>query len=93
MCHLTDGEYSGDDPEPIVREIMKLRTHDGPVLVENIFIGDGLTPPDTTVENWLGLRSESEVTNQYAKKLFRMSSVMPDIIRKSGQRGDAPRPP
>ena len=81
ICHLTDGEYSGDDPEPYAREIMNLRNNDGAGLLENIFIGDGLTTPDTTVENWPGLCSESEVASPYAKKLFRMSSVMPEMLR------------
>src|SRR5439155_22762420 len=37
VCHMTDGEYTGDDPEPIVQRIMGLSVPDGNVLVENIF--------------------------------------------------------
>src|ERR1044072_7925960 len=34
VCHMTDGEYSGTDPEPIVRRIRAMSVPDGNVLVE-----------------------------------------------------------
>jgi len=40
VCHLTDGEYIGEDPEPLVKQIMEMKVPDGNVLVENIFISD-----------------------------------------------------
>lgn len=40
VCHMTDGEFTGADPEPIVRRIMGMRIPDGNVLVENIFISE-----------------------------------------------------
>src|SRR5262245_9605999 len=40
VCHMTDGEYTGADPEPIVQRIMQMNVPDGNVLVENIFISD-----------------------------------------------------
>ena len=42
ICHLTDGEYTGEDPEPVVRMITEMEVPDGNVLVENIFISDNI---------------------------------------------------
>jgi len=79
ICHLTDGVFTGSDPEPIAQEIMQMATDDGHVLIENIYVGPNLTvQPITDVENWPGLRDASEVNDQYAKKLFNMSSPLPD---------------
>jgi hypothetical protein len=78
VCHLTDGEYTGADPEPVAREIMNMKTDDGPVLIENIFVGDNLLKkPIADIEAWPGIRSESDIADQYATKLFRMSSPLP----------------
>jgi uncharacterized protein YegL len=79
VCHLTDGEFTDNDPEPIAREIMSMSTSDGPVLVENIYVGtDLLTVPIANVESWLGIQNEKEIKDPYAKKLFRMSSPLPE---------------
>jgi uncharacterized protein YegL len=78
VCHLTDGVFTGDDPEPIAAEIMSMQTPDGNVLVENIFVGsDLLVKPIKNVEQWPGVQSDTEVKNPYAKQLFRMSSPLP----------------
>ncbi|NJL27061.1 MAG: VWA domain-containing protein [Thermoanaerobaculia bacterium] len=78
VCHLTDGEFNGADPEPIAREIMQMANADGNVLVSNIFVSTNLTGrPITDIDNWPGITSESELSNQYARKLFNMSSVLP----------------
>lgn len=78
VCHLTDGQFTHEDPEPVAREIMQMSTPDGPVLVENIYIEDNLThTPISDVCKWPGVISEDDITNDYAKKLFRMSSPLP----------------
>jgi len=60
VCHMTDGEYTGDDPEPIVREIMQMITSDGPVLVENIFISDKILPDHIDdLFRWPGVRPKT----------------------------------
>src|ERR1017187_1763 len=46
VCHLTDGQYTGSNPGPVVKEIMALSNDDGTVLVENIYLGPGLTKKD-----------------------------------------------
>lgn len=79
ICHMTDGEYQGDDPTPIVQRIMHMGTNDGNVLVENIFISDKiLRNPVEDVHSWPGVVSETELANDYARALLRMSSPIPD---------------
>ncbi|HEC34498.1 MAG TPA: VWA domain-containing protein [Chloroflexi bacterium] len=82
ICHLTDGEYTGADPEPIVREIMQMRNPDGHVLVENIFISDRLlAEPIGDVYQWPGIRANTSLKNKYAVKLRAMSSPVPESYR------------
>jgi hypothetical protein len=79
VCHLTDGQFTGDDPEPVAHEIMGMATDDGPVLVENVFIGsDLLERPVADISAWGGVASQDELSSAYAKKLFAMSSELPD---------------
>jgi hypothetical protein len=79
---MTDGEYTGADPEPIVNRIMSLGNHDGNVLVENIFISDNiLTQPIQDPYNWTGVLDNSRLRTQYAQKLQRMSSRIPESYR------------
>jgi uncharacterized protein YegL len=79
ICHMTDGEYQGDDPTPIVQRIMQMGTPDGSVLVENIFISDKiLRNPVADIFTWPGLINEGELANDYARTLMRMSSPIPD---------------
>ncbi len=79
VCHITDGEYTGSDPEPIAHRIMKMAVPDGNVLVQNIFISDDIIKtniPD--VRYWKGVLSISELKTGYAKKLYSMSSALPE---------------
>ncbi len=79
ICHMTDGEYQGDDPTPIVQRIMQMGTPDGNVLVENIFISDKiLRNPVADPYTWPGLVNEADLANDYARTLLRMSSPIPD---------------
>jgi Mg-chelatase subunit ChlD len=89
VCHLTDGQFTGSDPEPIAQEIMRMSNDDGNVLVENIYIGPELTTqPISDIETWPGVLDVSELKNQYAQKLFDMSSPLPDsyasVINEEG---------
>jgi len=82
VCHLTDGEYTENDPEPIVRRIMQMRVPDGPVLVENIFISDTVVrEPIGDSRRWPGISSETELVSDYARKLRAMSSPLPESYR------------
>ncbi len=78
VCHMTDGEYQGDDPSPIAQRIMNLSTSDGNVLIENIFISDKiLRTPVAEPDKWPGLVNEADLANDYARTLLRMSSPIP----------------
>jgi hypothetical protein len=89
VCHLTDGEYSGADPEPIAREIMQMSNDDGNVLIENVYVGPSLLKkPIRDPEQWAGIHDVSELKDPYAQKLFAMSSPLPvsyaRIIEREG---------
>jgi len=79
---MTDGEYTGSDPEPIVRRIMSMRVPDGNVLVENIFISDNiLDKPVPDPYRWEGVRPSTKLRSDYARKLRAMSSPLPPSYR------------
>lgn len=89
VCHLTDGEYTGEDPEPIVKQIMEMSVDDGNVLVENIFISDEfLQEPIRDVKQWRGIKANTTLRTTYANKLKSMSSALPEsywsIINEMG---------
>jgi hypothetical protein len=78
VCHMTDGEYTGADPEPIVRRIMAMGNPDGQVLVENIFVSDEiLSKRAADATTWPGITPQTSLKSEYAKKLRSMSSVVP----------------
>jgi len=82
VCHMTDGEYTGVDPEPIARRIMAMSVPDGNVLVENIFISEKILPhPVTDPFHWPGILPGTKLTNEYARKLQAMSSPLPESYR------------
>jgi hypothetical protein len=79
ICHMTDGQYSEGDPEPIVRRIMQMSVPDGPVLVENIFISDQILANSTNdPHSWPGILPSTALVDQYAQKLRSISSTLPD---------------
>lgn len=82
ICHMTDGEYQGDDPTPIAQRIMGMSTPDGNVLIENIFISDKiLTTPVGEPDKWPGLVNEADLANEYARTLLHISSPIPETYR------------
>lgn len=82
VCHMTDGEYTGADPEPAVRRIMAMSTPDGNVLVENIFISDSvLAEPITDARQWPGILPRTKLRGRYADKLRSISSPLPEGYR------------
>jgi hypothetical protein len=74
ILHVTDGESGDGDPEEIAASLGQLRTNDGSVVVMNIHVSalgsDTIKFPS----------SESGLPDNYAKMLFRMSSVLPPHI-------------
>ena len=89
ICHMTDGEYTGADPSPIVSDIMRMKVPDGNVLVENIFISDKVLPtPIEDIHKWTGIDANTPLGSSYAKKLREISSAIPytysQIMREWG---------
>jgi hypothetical protein len=78
VIHITDGEYNGSDPKPIVRRIMSMSVPDGNVLVAHIFISDDLPTVQQTVDSqWGGLLTSTDLNSSYANELRDLSSPLP----------------
>jgi hypothetical protein len=78
VCHMTDGEYTGDDPEPVAKRITAMQNRDGAVLMENIFISDTLLDePVDDSRRWPGIDAATPLRNEYAETLRRLSSTLP----------------
>jgi uncharacterized protein YegL len=83
VCHMTDGENTGDDPAPIVKRIMGMAVPDGRVLVENIFISDRiLRRPIDKPRDWPGILPKTKLASDYARKLRSLSSPLPESYRR-----------
>jgi len=77
VLHLTDGESSDGDPRTIGGEMMNLATDDGNALLFNCHISSQRTRP-------VLYPSDSDVLpDDFARKLFEMSSVLPDAFRNA----------
>lgn len=76
IINLTDGMSTDGDPSSIAQQITQIATSDGNALLFNIHItGINASPV-------LYPASESEVPNdQYARLLYKMSSVIPETSR------------
>lgn len=86
VCHMTDGVYTGDDPEPIAKRIMEMSVKDGNVLVQNIFMSDEVLEKEIEQpKRWGGVREGDTFRDEYGEKLMRMSSVLPESYRQTMQ--------
>jgi hypothetical protein len=85
VCHLTDGLFTGKDPEPTVRRIMSMPSvPDGNVLIENIFISDDvLKSPVKDPRTWEGIIPGKSLASSYAEKLRAISSPLPAVYWKN----------
>jgi hypothetical protein len=83
ICHMTDGIFTGEDPEPIARRIMDLKVPDGNVLLTNIFISeDAGIVAEQEPRKWPGINDQTQLDpEKYLYKLRRMSSKIPDSYR------------
>jgi hypothetical protein len=84
VINVTDGEATDGDPEPIADEIKKLHVNCKNVLLYNCHISSAGGEP----VRWPS--EEKELTDPHAKKLFRMSSVLPDQAVELAQRAGEP---
>ncbi|HEY7833551.1 MAG TPA: hypothetical protein VIG30_08290 [Ktedonobacterales bacterium] len=84
VCHLTDGVFTQADPTPAVRRIQALQVADGPVLVENVYVADGmLRRPVADWHQWGGITKPADLADEYARFLLRISSPLPETYRQN----------
>jgi hypothetical protein len=82
LIHITDGDSTDGDPEEIAEDIKKLRTLCGNALIFNLHVSSF---DANTIEYPF---SDSNIKDEYAKMLFRMSSIFPEhLIGKANDRG------
>ena len=79
VLHVTDGESTDGDPEPLADALRQFATNDGNVLLLNLHVsavaGNPISFP----------AADSGLPDQYAKTLFRMSSQLPAHLAKAVQ--------
>jgi hypothetical protein len=77
--NITDGEATDGDPNEAAKSIRELRSNDGEVLLFNLHISAQRAAlvefPD----------SQTGLPDHFAQLLFRMSSVLPDYMRRIAQ--------
>lgn len=80
VIHVTDGGSSDGDPEPLADRLRSHATDDGHALLFNVHLsskaGRPLRFPDT----------EQGLPDDYARMLFRMSSLLPAPVRREAER-------
>lgn len=84
VLHLTDGESSDGDPTQLGRELLSLSTDDGGVLVFNCHVSSRRS---VKVEY---PTTEAELADDFARTLFRMSSVLPENFLAAAQQLGVP---
>lgn len=86
ICHLTDGLITSD-PQPlikIVQDIKAMHVEDGNVLVENVYVADKMLHRRVQDwHSWHGVLKVNQLTNEYAKLLFNISSPLPESYRQN----------
>lgn len=82
VIHITDGESTDGDPETLASQLRQIRTQDGEVLMFNLHVSSsGVNPIEFP-------SSETNLPDEYAKLLFRMSSLLPEhLIRFAQEEG------
>jgi hypothetical protein len=84
ICHLTDALITANNPTSIVRRIQGMAVEDGSVLVENVYVADNmLRSPVDDWSQWPGVSKPKQLTNDYARFLFQLSSPLPETYRQN----------
>jgi hypothetical protein len=79
VCHLTDALITASDPTAVVQRIQRMGVHDGPVLVENVYVADKMLRGSARDwHQWSGVNKPSQLINDYARLLFHLSSPVPE---------------
>jgi hypothetical protein len=76
VLHVTDGESTDGDPEGLAQQLQQVSTSDGHVLLFNLHVStSGGDPVKFPI-------SDSNLSDTYAKLLFRMSSPLPAHLQR-----------
>lgn len=87
IIHITDGEWTDEDPAPIAEELKNLKTSDGNVLVFNASIAASTSNESVTVPiEFPG--NEFVPPSEEADLLFKMSSRLTDSMISLGKARD-----
>lgn len=81
IYHITDGEYNGANPQPVVQRIMEMGTLDGRVLISNVTYDNEILHTIPDIDSWSGYQAREEVPTLLGQTLFEMSSMLPDRYR------------
>jgi len=85
VIHVTDGQSTDGDPEPIAGQLQQISTSDGQTLLFNLHIDATASAPV------IFPASEGSLPDQYSKALFRMSSGFPaHLLAAAKERGYTP---
>ena len=76
VINISDGAATDGDPEPQALEIMNLATNDGNALLFNVHLSETAATPIQYPDG------EDGLPDDLAKRLFRMSSVLPEPSRE-----------
>jgi len=79
VLHVTDGESTDGDPEPLAASLRQFSTGDGNVLLFNLHVSATAGHPISFPSG------ESGLPDTFAKLLFRMSSPLPEHLIKVAQ--------
>lgn len=79
VLHVTDGQSTDGDPEPLTDTLRQFATQDGNILLLNLHVSAESGNPVSFPASEVGL------PDQYAKALFRMSSQLPSHLVKFAQ--------
>jgi hypothetical protein len=81
VINITDGQPSDGDPQQAASDLCALRSTDGNVLLFNAHLSDKQNRPVEFPE------SESGLPDEYARRLFRMSSPLPPTLVEAARAG------
>ncbi len=79
VINITDGDATDGNPVAPAEGLRKLATDDGQTLLFNLHLSDNPGPPVTYPE------SEETLADDFARRLFRMSSVLPGYMRDAAR--------
>ena len=74
VINISDGEATDGDPEPMAENLRGMSSEDGPVLLFNVHISSSNHAPVEFPDE------RSDLPDDHARMLFRMSSLLPDYI-------------